>query len=144
MSRVSVSGKDLQEPCVIVSSAGGQSAFMEKVSRASMFSKKNNDPKNQVKREIEINPDHILVQKLLNMVKRNDTGAESEAIAHSLFETAAMQSGYYVRNPNLYARHFYRVFNSALGVLGQERREIEYDLSEVDLDDEKESNEPDL
>lgn len=68
---------------------------------------------------MEINPDHILVQKLLKQVNANETGASTEALVHSLFETASIQSGFYVRNPQNLVRHFYNVFSSALGVAGQ-------------------------
>jgi heat shock protein beta len=141
VDKVAVSSKGTLEAAIVTSSEGGLSAFMEKISRANSFSKKNNEPRNEVKRVMEINPEHLVIQKLLSLVKANETGAESEAIAHSLYETAAMQSGYYIRNPDLYANHFYNVFSSALGVMGQERREIEYDLDAVDLgpeDDEPE------
>lgn len=47
VSKVTVSGKGLLEPCNIVAASGGFSAYMEKVNRASAFSKKNNDPKNE-------------------------------------------------------------------------------------------------
>lgn len=136
VAQVDISNKGTLEPALVTSTGGGQSAFMEKISRANSFTKKNNDPKNEAKRVFEINPDHLLIQKLLRMVNANETGEETEAMAHSLYETAAMQSGFYIRNPDLYATHFYNVFSSALGVMGQERREIEYDLTDVEADPE--------
>lgn len=52
----------------------------------------------------------------------------------TLYETAALQSGFALNNPNDYAKRFYTVYSEALGVLNLERKEVDID-EDIELDE---------
>lgn len=51
-----------------------------------------------------------------------------------MYETAALQSGFSLTNPNDYAKRFYTVYSEALGVLNLERKELEVD-KDIELEE---------
>lgn len=107
---------------------------MEKIRKAQIFATEGSNPQGDMKKILEINPHHKVNQILLEKIKNNGVTPEVEQLVETLYETAALQSGFSLGNPNEFAKRFYRVYSEALGVLNLERKQLEVD-EDVELDE---------
>lgn len=131
LEKVEISQRLVDDPCVIVSTEYGQSASMERISKAQAYSNQQNYNQNS-KKILEINPNHPAIKELLERVK-DDPDKETEEYARVLYEGSLVNSGYLVSNPTEFSKRFYNLFNRAIG-LGTDAKVTEY---EVDLDDDE-------
>lgn len=137
LENVIISQRLVDDPCVLVSSEYGYSANMERISKAQAYSSGDkSNPYSSGKKILEINPSHPAIKELFERVKE-DPDQETEELANVLYEGAAINSGYGVKDPNGFAKRFYRLYNGALGIAKDAPvKEIEIDLSEEEADDE--------
>lgn len=131
LEKVEISQRLVDDPCVIVSTEYGQSASMERISKAQAYSNQQNLNQNS-KKILEINPNHPAIKELLERVK-DDPDRDTEEYARVLYEGSLVNSGYLVNNPTEFSKRFYNLFNRAIG-LGSDAKVSEY---EVDLDDDE-------
>lgn len=124
VNSVILSTRLTNEPCVVVADSYGQSSFMEKIRKAQIFATEGSNPQGDMKKILEINPHHKVNQILLEKIKNNGITPEVEQLVETLYETAALQSGFSLGNPNEFAKRFYRVYSEALGVLNLERKQL--------------------
>lgn len=139
LEEVRLSQRLVNDPCVVVSSEQGYSSSMERISKAQAYShsERAQNPYANAKRILEINPSHPAIKELLERVKdspENDT----KDLAVLLYEGALINSGYSLKDPAEFSKKFYRLFNGALGIEKDAKiEEIEVDLTEEDLDEDK-------
>lgn len=91
---VTLSKRLVDAPCAVVGTEWGLSAQMEKVLKAQTFAER--DMSFQTQKNLEINPHHALVQRLLEKVKKGEEEmTESDAaLVKQLYDTALMASGF--------------------------------------------------
>ena len=65
VGNVIISNRLTNEPCVVVADSYGHSSFMDKIQKASMFSGANDNPAQNFKKILEINPHHKVNQIIL-------------------------------------------------------------------------------
>lgn len=63
-----VSNRLTNEPCVVVADSYGHSSFMDKIQKASMFAGANDNPMQNFKKILEINPHHKVNQIILEKI----------------------------------------------------------------------------
>jgi heat shock protein 90kDa beta len=140
LENVQVSQRLVSDPVIIVSSEHGQSASMERISKAQAYA--HTDRQNlasESKKILEINPSHPVIKELLERVKDN-ADVETEEYAKLLTDTALINSGYSIRKPHEFATRFYKVFNGAIGIAKDAQiQDVEVSL---DDDDEEEKKKP--
>lgn len=73
VGNVIVSNRLTTEPCVVVADSYGHSSFMDKIQKASMFAGANENPVQNFKKILEINPHHRVVQIILEKINNNET-----------------------------------------------------------------------
>merc|ERR1712186_314745 len=136
IDKVEVSKRLTESPVVVVSSQFGYSAQQEKVMRAQMFSKGNQDAM-QSRKILEINPNHPVIVDLLAKVKANKEDASALDTAQVLFQTALIQSGYDIADPSALVNRVYRLMSKELGV------DPDAPLKEIEVPEEEEEAEED-
>jgi HSP90 family molecular chaperone len=102
LESVKVSQRLIDDPCVIVSTEYGQSANMQKISKAQAYSNQQANPQSNSKNILEINPNHPAIKELLERVK-DDPDKETEEYAKVLYEGSLVNSGYSVKDPSQFA-----------------------------------------
>lgn len=104
---------------------------MERISRAQAYANSDrSNPQANQKKILEINPNHPAIKELLERVKE-DPDNQTEELAKVLYEGAMVNSGYILKEPIGFAKRFYRLLNSALGI----PKDAPIEDYEVDLDD---------
>ena len=91
------------------------------------------------KKTLELNPNHPVMQTMLNELKEND-GSLSEAsteYANLLFQMAILNSGFLVENPMDLTEPLEKLIRVGFGI----ERDAEIEEIEVELDDEEEEEE---
>ncbi|KAL0484721.1 heat-shock protein Hsp90 [Acrasis kona] len=103
-SKVQVSKRVTNTPCVLVSPKYGISANMQKIQSSQALS--NDNPQLSVlnsMRIMEINPEHPIIQNINERVKVNSADTVALQSAELLFEAAMMRSGYRLEDTSQFA-----------------------------------------
>lgn len=115
ISNVKVSSRLSTTPCIVVAGKYGQSANMERITRAQAFSDPNRAfTKGQ--RVLEINPRHPLIKGLKDKVTADENDVTAVAIAKLLFETSLIESGFTPDDTKAFSQRVYELAKDAVGV----------------------------
>jgi heat shock protein beta len=127
---VTISERLVDDPCIVVGSVYGQSATMERISKAQAYGPSN--PLASSKKNLEVNPSHPVIKELLQRVQ-NSPDKETEEMATLLYEAALLNSGFSLADPSEFAGRFFKIFNPAMGIAKDAKiEEVEVDLDDVD------------
>merc|ERR1711907_10401 len=141
LESVTVSERLVDDPCVVVATNYGSSAYMERIQKAQAYGQRDH-PSSNAKRILEINPPHPVIKELLERVKEQTDEADKETIdmATLLYEAASLNSGYTLSDPHSFSSRFFKIFNGAMGI----PKDAKVEEIEVEIDDEEEvAAEPD-
>eukprot|EP00736_Rhodelphis_marinus_P004273 Rmarinus@m.2614 len=115
LEKVTLSNRLADSPCVLVTGQYGWSANMERIMRAQAL----NDPERfafmSARKTMELNPHHPLVRRLLEDVNAGNS-AEAENLATLLYDSAVLQSGFSLDDPNAFARRMHRLMMEGTGI----------------------------
>jgi len=148
VTKVSVSKRLGKAPAIVTNGPYGQSAHVERIMRSQSYG--NDDVKQQISmmkmyREMEINPRHPIVTRLLESAPEegDETFVPSQELKDSAFfllDTALLNGGFSLESDDKFSKRMVRVLQSRLGVESLELEEeinppVEEDVPpEVDLD----------
>mmetsp|Transcript_31196 Transcript_31196/g.61808 ORF Transcript_31196/g.61808 Transcript_31196/m.61808 type:complete len:165 (-) Transcript_31196:691-1185(-) len=134
-SMVVVSQRMESSPVVIVTGQWGNSANMERIMRAQAFSDSNKNSYLSSQKTMEINPRHPLIIKLLSMVEEDEGGQDVYDMSMSLYDAAALISGFQIEEVEAYNERTLRMLKRQMGVES-------FDLAdEIEPEDEEEEEE---
>lgn len=71
VNSVVLSTRLTNEPCVVVADSYGQSSFMEKIRKSQLLATEGSNPQGDMKKILEINPNHRVNQQLLEKIRNN-------------------------------------------------------------------------
>lgn len=115
-------------PCALVASQFGWSGNMERIMKAQAY-QKTNDPNNQYyanqKKTLEVNPRHPLVKELKRRVDDAQDDQTTKDLAHVLFETATLRSGFSLPDTADFAGRVERMLRLSMNVGLDEKIEDE-------------------
>ncbi|KAI3648397.1 hypothetical protein MP228_006251 [Amoeboaphelidium protococcarum] len=151
IDKVSVSNRLTKSPCAIVASQYGWSGNMERLYKSQAMASGNEDMMMQYqlmqKKNLEINPKHPLISKLLKKISADEQDSTTEELVNVLYETTAIRSGYMVKDTADFASRIERVLRVNLGVDVDAEAEVddiipapEPDASTDDSEDDAESS----
>jgi len=135
VNKVVVSQRMESSPVVIVTGQWGNSANMERIMRAQAFSDTNKNSYLSSQKTMEINPRHPLIIKLLSMVEEDEGGQDVYDMSMSLYDAAALISGFQIEEVEAYNERTLRMLKRQMGVES-------FDLAdEIEPEDEEEEEE---
>merc|ERR1711982_196574 len=152
VEKVELSKRLTDSPVVVVSSQFGYSAQQERIMKAQMGNK---EQQQQMagRKILEINPNHPVVVDLLSKVKANKEDEMAKDTASMLFQAATMESGFDITDPTFFVSKVYRMMSKDLGVdpdapiteveVPEEEEEEEGEDDEYDDDEKKEDDDKD-
>jgi len=140
-------------PCALVAPQFGWSGNMERIMQAQAYAKQDDAMSGfylKQKKTLEINPKHPIMEELLKRVEDEKLDEETAEIAKVLFDTAALRSGFALREPVDFATRIERVVRRNLGVdldrqveVHDEKLPFAKDVEEEEEEEEEEVGEED-
>merc|ERR1712018_255895 len=136
-------------PCALITSRFGWTANMQRIIGSQTHSKTNDMQKDYYlnqKKAMEINPRHPLIKELLRRVEDNPDDAIAKDMSLMMFNTAALRSGYFLKDTSAFAMHIENMMRETLGIDKDEQVEEEEEIvdeapEEEEDDDEDEEDE---
>jgi len=132
VSKVAVSNRIADSPCVIVTSQFGNSANMERIMKAQAFGDASRMGYMKAQKTLEINPRHPLIAELNTMAKEQPEEQATIDSAHLIYETALVASGFAQEDVEEHAQRMYRTIAKSAGVESMEL------LDEIEVPEEEE------
>lgn len=153
ITKVEISKRLVDAPCAVVGSSWGYSAQMEKIMKSQTFADPLHMQMMRGQKILEINPNHRLIQYLLNRVKGDEKdsdqkketsaiGKEEKELIEQLFGAAMLASGYEVERPEELAAVLYKGLGTQAGLEGDSLINENIDLPpEQDQEEDTEESE---
>jgi len=147
VSKVQLSLKLAKAPCVIVAQSWGYSANMERIIKAQALRDEKVAAPVGGKRVLEINPHHPIIKRLLEIVENSGADDGTKDVAHVLYDTAVLNSGYALNEPKDLTGRINKMMATSMEI--DPEAEIEEEIFEEDTedevsDDEEPDDEPDI
>jgi len=114
-----VSNRLTTSPAALVVSQFGLSGNMERIMKSQAYNSQN-DPMNSYyasqKKILEINPKHPVVVELLSRIETEQENDETSELAEILYDTAALRSGFLIKDTVAFASRIERILRQNLNV----------------------------
>lgn len=116
VEKVTVSNRLTTSPCVIVTSEHGWSANMERIMKAQALRDNSTMGYMAAKKNLEINPDHSIVNKINDKVVADPNDKSIKDLVMLMYETALLTSGFNLDEPQIHANRIHRMIKLGLGI----------------------------
>lgn len=116
VEKVVVSNRLVSSPCCIVTSQYGWSANMERIMKAQALRDSSAMGYMAAKKNLEINPDHPVIEKLRQKVELDKNDKSVKDLVNLLFETSLLCSGFGLEDPQTHASRIHRMIKLGLGI----------------------------
>lgn len=137
IGKVTVSQRVEASPCVIVTGAYGNTANMERIMRAQTFSNPEGMKSMAASRTLELNPRHPIIVELNNLVQNAPDDEKTVDLAHLIYDTALMASGFVQDEVESFTSRMYRTIAGSLNVKSMDLvDEIEVELEDNEVEEE--------
>jgi heat shock protein beta len=137
VAKVIVSQRVEQSPAVIVTSQYGHTANMERILRAQTFANPEALKTMMASKTLELNPRHPIIVELNKKVQEDADSESTRNLAHLVFDTALMTSGFSHDDVDSFAIRMHQVLASSLNVKSMDLVEeiaVEQDEEEEEVD----------
>lgn len=118
VAKVTISQRVEQHPAVIVTSQYGHTANMERILRAQTFANPEALKAMAASKTLELNPRHPIIIELNKRIQSDGDVAANRNIAHLIFDTALMTSGFVHDDTDGFADRMEQVLAANLNVEG--------------------------
>ncbi|GAB0492840.1 hypothetical protein MMPV_004110 [Pyropia vietnamensis] len=117
VSKVRLSSRLSSTPCVLSTEQWGYSARMEIIMKAQAFSDPDSYKYMMPKAKVmEIHPGHPLIRKLRDLVVADDQSKQAAELAHLIYDTALVSSGFLMQDNSEFADRMYKMLRRVSGV----------------------------
>jgi HSP90 family molecular chaperone len=137
VSKVKVSTRKSSEPLIVSSPQHGVSATMGRIMKSQTLGDKAG---NTIKRVLEINHLHPLIEEIYKRVKVDNKDETAEEIALAMYDVATLQGGFEVDDTQSFSKRIGRLVRHSVDIAA-DAANIEEDLSEYEVEDEAEDAE---
>ena len=134
VSKVVVSNRITESPCVLVSGEYGYTANMERIMRSQALRDNAMGMGMGASKTMEINPSHPIVQTLKSKLEADANDKTVKDLVWLMYETSCLTSGYAVDKPAAYGGRIYRLVALGLGCDGEDDEEEESEGEVVEED----------
>ena len=116
VSKVVVSNRITDSPCVLVTGEYGWSANMERIMKAQALRDTNMGMQMGGSKTMEINPNHRIIKGLLSKVEENENDKTTKDLVWLLYETSMLTSGFSLDAPTTFGGRIHRLVELGLGL----------------------------
>ena len=143
VSKVVVSNRITESPCVLVTGEYGWSANMERIMKAQALRDSSMGMHMNGSKTMEINPSHRIVKALKANIVDNENDKMVKDLVWLLYETAILTSGFSLDAPTVFSGRIHRLIELGLGLNDDEDDEDDEDGEETIECEERASGESD-
>lgn len=137
VSKVTVSQRVESSPSVIVTSQYGHTANMERIMRAQTFANPEVLKSMMAAKTLELNPRHPIIVELNKRVKQSPEDENTKTLAHLVYDTALLASGFTHDNVDDFTTRMYQVLGSELSLKSLElEEELQFEEEEEEEEEE--------
>lgn len=135
---VSIGFRLTNSPCIISTQDYGYTANMERITRAQAFARHDiHTDLYQARKNLEINPNHPIIKKMLEIVRSTKIDDSFKRLADSLFDTALLNSGFPIDDTITYAEKIEKLVRGVLSIPTNEEP-VEIDIPDLPENDTEE------
>mmetsp|Transcript_23842 Transcript_23842/g.61219 ORF Transcript_23842/g.61219 Transcript_23842/m.61219 type:complete len:430 (+) Transcript_23842:1-1290(+) len=138
---VKVSNRLTSTPCVVVTGQYGWSANMERIVMSQALGDAERQAYMKGRRSLEINPNHPMISTLKARMEDDPDEDSTKDMAQLMYETALLESGFQVAEPQAFADMVHRVLKSQMGLDPNAEAEEEEDETEEEEEEAQEEEE---
>ncbi|MCO5561079.1 hypothetical protein L7F22_014700 [Adiantum nelumboides] len=113
---VKISNRLADTPGIVVTSKYGWSANMERIMQSQTLSDASKQTYMRGKRVLEINPRHPIIKELRERVALDSEDSTAQQTAKLIYQTALIESGFFLEDPKEFASRVYSVMKTTLNV----------------------------
>jgi len=136
IEKVVVSTRLHDSPCCLVTNEYGWSANMERIMKAQALKDSSSHAYMMSKKTMEINPENIIIQNLLDKMKEEVKDNTIKDIVWMLYETSLINSGFSLEEPNRFTKRIHKLIQLGLSIDEKEDLVEEDNIVEVALNEE--------
>eukprot|EP01001_Neometanema_parovale_P006958 NODE_328_length_2662_cov_400.471052_g308_i0.p1 GENE.NODE_328_length_2662_cov_400.471052_g308_i0~~NODE_328_length_2662_cov_400.471052_g308_i0.p1 ORF type:complete len:787 (+),score=347.64 NODE_328_length_2662_cov_400.471052_g308_i0:52-2412(+) len=146
IEKATLSKRVTKSPCVLVSPQYGVTANMERIMKGQALADSASGSQT-AKKVMELNPRHPIVDELRRRAKENEDDSVAKDAAETMYEVAALQSGFAVDDVNTFAARMHKSMKQGLnldvdaGLVEEEEYEIEEEPEEEEKEEDGEEKE---
>ena len=116
IEKVNISHRLTDTPCVLVAGEHGYTANMERIMKAQTLGNNMNMMMGGSKKILEINPHNPIIQELKSKSEIDKTDSTVKDLAHLMFETSLLSSGFSLDDPSLFTSRIHRMIKLGLSI----------------------------
>jgi molecular chaperone HtpG len=116
VTKIVVSERITDTPCVLVTDQYGWSANMERIMKAQALRDNNMMSYMSARKILEINPDHVIMKELQKRVENNDEDKATLDLMKLMYEGAVLHSGFTLENPGVFVGRLHRMVRLGLNL----------------------------
>lgn len=147
VDKVVISNRLTTSPFAIIAASSGLSGHAQRILDAQGVTHKDPnmglfiDRMRQLKKTLEINPNHPVIKSLLEYVERDRVTEEMTNLIQLMFETTAIRSGYPVKDITQFAGRVEGLIRKAVGVSIEEEAKVDVKKAQEKTEQEKKADE---
>ena len=142
VDKVEISTKLETAPAVLSTSRYGYSATMERIMKSQALQNPEKAKYMKARKIMEINPRHPIISNLRNLVDEDPESDVARDFANLLYDSALMNSGFIIDEPNEFATRLYTLMKESLQIDSLEL-EPEIEIPEEEVEETEETEEDD-
>ena len=142
VDKVEISTKLETAPAVLSTSRYGYSATMERIMKSQALQNPEKAKYMKAHKIMEINPRHPIISNLRNLADEDPESDVARDFANLLYDSALMNSGFLIDEPNAFASRLYTLMKESLQIDSLEL-EPEIEIPEDEVEESEETEEED-
>jgi molecular chaperone HtpG len=135
VSKVQMSHRIVDTPCVLTSSKFGWSANMQRIMKAQALADNSMQQYMMGQKIFELNPNHRTIQGLKQRFEKDKNDSTLKDLVWLLFESSVLNSGFALENPTTFTSRINKIIDLGLG-FDEEEEDEEEKIDSYSIEDE--------